>query len=103
MSAETLGCAVIFAGGTEVGPRGSTIGALRGMFEQRIEGFGELFRHVIYDRFGSKAVMVRAAAGTYRGRIIVSVPASASFVQLGMEKLILPELGNMVTQIAPRL
>jgi molybdenum cofactor biosynthesis protein B len=95
--------AIIFVGGSEISPRGSTVGALLGMFEQRIEGFGELFRHVIYEQFGSKAVLVRAAAGIYRGRIVLSVPTSASFVQLGMEKLILPELGNMVAQIAPRL
>lgn len=102
--AEKQSCrAIIFTGGSDLGPRGSTFDALLGMLEQRIEGFGELFRHIIYKRFGSKATLVRAVAGVYRGRIVISIPASASHAQLGMEQLILPELANMVARIKPRI
>ena len=102
--AEKQSCrAIIFAGGSALGARGSTFDALLGMLEQRIEGFGELFRQIIYERFGSKAALVRAVAGVYRGRIVISIPASASYAQLGMEQLILPELANMVAQITPQI
>ena len=47
--------------------------------------------------------MSRAVAGTYRGRIVISVPGSTGAVRLAMEKLILPELGHMVGTVSPRL
>ena len=102
--AEKKTCrAIIFAGGTEIGPQPTTYDALLGMLDRRIDGFGELFRHVSFEQFGSKAIMARAAAGTYRGRIVISVPASPSLVQLAMEKLILPELRTMVERVSPKI
>jgi molybdenum cofactor biosynthesis protein B len=43
--------------------------------------------------------MSRAVAGTTRGKVLISLPGSKGAVSLAMEKLILPELGHMVSQL----
>jgi molybdopterin adenylyltransferase len=95
--------AVIFNGGTGIAPRDNTYDTLNRMLNKRLDGFGELFRYLSYQEIGSGAIMSRAVAGTYRGRIVISVPGSTGAVRLAMEKLILPELGHMVGTVAPRL
>ena len=109
-SATSIGCAVVSvdsggADGDDAGQliRRQLIDAGHEVVHRRIDGFGKLFRHVSFERFGSKAIMARAAAGTYRGRVVISVPASPTLVQLAMETLILPELRAMVEQISPRI
>ena len=99
---ETPGCqAMILNGGTGIAPRDTTYDTLEKMLDKRLDGFGELFRYLSYQEIGSGAIMSRAVAGTYRGRIIISVPGSTAAVRLAMEKLILPELGHMVTTVSP--
>jgi molybdenum cofactor biosynthesis protein B len=44
--------------------------------------------------------MSRAAAGSARGKILISLPGSRGAVTLAMEKLILPEIRHMVSQLA---
>ena len=72
------------------------------MLDKRIPGFGEIFRFLSYQEIGSAAIMSRATAGTYRGRIIMSLPGSTGAVRLAMDELILPELGHLVATIQPR-
>ena len=94
--------AIILNGGTGIAPRDTTYDALEKMLEKRLDGFGELFRYLSYQEIGSGAIMSRAVAGTYRGRIVLSIPGSTGAVRLAMEKLILPELGHMVGTVSPR-
>jgi molybdenum cofactor biosynthesis protein B len=63
-------------------------------------GFGEVFRYLTFKDIGSPAIMSRATAGLYRGRVIFSTPGSESAVRLAMEKLILPEIGHIVREIS---
>jgi molybdenum cofactor biosynthesis protein B len=91
--------AIIINGGTGISPRDSTFEAVDGMLEKRLDGFGEVFRYLTYQEIGSPAIMSRATAGVYRGRIVISTPGSEGAVRLAMEKLILPELTHMVQQI----
>ncbi|HET9550554.1 MAG TPA: molybdopterin-binding protein, partial [Candidatus Binatia bacterium] len=65
----------------------------------KLDGFGEIFRYLSYLDIGSAAVMSRAAAGTARGKVLISVPGSSGAVKLAMEKLILPEIRHMVSQL----
>lgn len=95
--------AIILNGGTGIAPRDTTYDTLEKMLEKRLDGFGELFRFLSYQEIGSGAIMSRAVAGTYRSRIVISVPGSTGAVRLAMEKLILPELGHMVGTVAPHL
>jgi molybdenum cofactor biosynthesis protein B len=92
--------AILINGGTGIARRDSTFEAVDGLLEKRLDGFGELFRYLTYQDIGSAAMMSRATAGAYRRRIIISTPGSEAAVRLAMEKLILPELGHLVQQLA---
>lgn len=92
--------AVIINGGTGISKRDGTYEVVAGLLEKRLDGFGELFRYLSYQEIGSAAMMSRAVAGTYRGRVVISIPGSEAAVRLGMEKLILPELGHLVREVS---
>ncbi len=92
--------AIIVNGGTGISRRDSTFEAIDGLLEKRLDGFGEIFRALTYQEIGSPAIMTRATAGTYKGRIIFSTPGSENAVKLAMEKLILPELGHILQQMS---
>jgi molybdenum cofactor biosynthesis protein B len=87
--------AVIFTGGTGVAPRDVTPDAIEPQLDRVIPGFGELFRQLSYDSIGSAAMLSRALAGIVGGRVVFVLPGSRGAVLLGMEKLILPELGHL--------
>jgi molybdenum cofactor biosynthesis protein B len=86
---------VIINGGTGISPRDSTYEVVAELLDKRIDGFGELFRHLSYEEIGSAAIMSRAVAGLAQNTILVSVPGSQSAVRLAMERIILPELRHM--------
>jgi molybdopterin adenylyltransferase len=91
--------AVIVNGGTGIAPRDGTFEVVNRVLEKKLDGFGEIFRYLSYLDIGSAAIMSRAAAGTARGKILISLPGSKGAVALAMEKLILPELAHMVSQL----
>ena len=91
--------AVIVNGGTGISPRDGTFEVVDRFLEKKLDGFGELFRYLSYLDIGSAAIMSRAAAGTARGKVLISLPGSKGAVTLAMEKLILPELRHMVSQL----
>lgn len=92
--------AIIINGGTGIAKRDSTFEAIEELLEKKLDGFGEVFRSLTYQEIGSPAIMTRATAGTYKGRIIFSTPGSENAVKLAMEKLILPELGHILQQLS---
>ena len=67
--------------------------------EKPLPGFGELFRMLSYEQVGAAAMLSRATAGIYRGRVVVSVPGSPAAVQLALEKLLLPELYHLAWEL----
>jgi molybdenum cofactor biosynthesis protein B len=92
--------AIIINGGTGIAKRDSTFEAIEDLLEKKLDGFGEVFRALTYQEIGSPAIMTRATAGTYKGRILFSTPGSENAVKLAMEKLILPELGHILQQLS---
>ena len=52
----------------------------------------------IRDRVGAAAMLSRACAGVVTGCVVFVLPGSEPAVRLGMEKLILPELGHVVRE-----
>ncbi len=89
--------AIIINGGTGVSNRDVTYEEVNRLLEKKLDGFGELFRSISYQEIGSPAMLSRAVAGIYQGKVLFSIPGSVHAVQLAMEKLILPELGHIVT------
>lgn len=88
--------AVIITGGTGIARRDQVVETLRPLLEKELPGFGELFRALSFQEIGSAAMLSRAVAGTMNGMIVFALPGSSNAVRLGMEKLILPELGHAV-------
>jgi len=90
---------VITTGGTGIAKRDSTYEALSGLFEKRLDGFGELFRMLSFEDVGPAAMLSRATAGVVRGRAVFMLPGSERAVRLAMARLIIPELGHVVGQL----
>ncbi len=91
--------AVLVNGGTGVSGRDRTYEAVAGLLEKRLDGFGELFRMLSFQEIGSAAMLSRAVAGAWRGRVVFSMPGSTAAVRLAWEKLIAPELGHLVFEL----
>lgn len=91
--------AIITTGGTGITSRDSTYEALLGLFEKRLDGFGELFRMLSYHEIGSAAMMSRACAATVGRTAVFALPGSEHAVRLALEKLILPEIGHVVREL----
>ncbi len=91
---------IITTGATGITSRDSTYEVVCNLLEKRLEGFGELFRMLSYEAIGPSAMMSRACAGTAQGKIIVSLPGSENAVRLGMNKLVVPELGHLVRELS---
>ncbi len=90
---------MIFNGGTGIAPRDTTYDAIAQLLEKTLPGFGELFRWLSYQEVGTRAIASRAIAGIYQGKLVFSIPGSTGAVKLALEKLILPELIHLVTQL----
>jgi molybdenum cofactor biosynthesis protein B len=88
--------AIVLSGGTGITPRDQTFEALEGIFEKRIDGFGEAFRRLSYDEIGPHAILSRATAGVVNQCIVFSLPGSTRGSILGIQKLIIPTLEHAV-------
>ncbi|CAN5896651.1 MogA/MoaB family molybdenum cofactor biosynthesis protein [soil metagenome] len=91
---------LLFNGGTGISPRDTTHDALSRKLEKTLPGFGELFRMLSYEQVGAAAMLSRAVAGVYRGRVILSMPGSPAAVCLAWEKLIAPEIEHLAWEVA---
>jgi molybdenum cofactor biosynthesis protein B len=89
---------ILTTGGTGIGPRDITIETLKDIFDKELNGFGEIFRYESYKELGTGAILSRATAGVYKGKLIVSMPGSPNAVNLGL-KIISPELGHIVKHL----
>ena len=97
---ETDARVILFTGGTGIAPRDTTYDVLAGKLEKVMPGFGELFRMLSYQEVGAAAMLSRATAGTYRGRLVMSMPGSPNAVQVAMDKLIMPEIQHLAWEVA---
>ncbi len=91
--------AIICNGGTGIAPRDTTYDAIAQILEKTLPGFGEIFRWLSFQEIGSRAIASRAIAGTYKNKLIFSLPGSSNAVRLGMTQLILPEIAHLTKQM----
>lgn len=92
--------AILLTGGTGLSRRDSTVEALAGSFDKTLEGFGELFRMLSFQEIGAAAMLSRATAGTIGRSAVFLMPGSPAGVRLALERLILPELPHLVSQLS---
>jgi molybdenum cofactor biosynthesis protein B len=91
---------IISTGGTGISPRDGTFEAVTGLFEKRLDGFGELFRMVSFEEIGAAAMLSRATAGTVGRKVIFALPGSEQAVRLALTRLVIPELGHIIQQLS---
>ncbi|MEZ4523414.1 MAG: molybdenum cofactor biosynthesis protein B [Thermomicrobiales bacterium] len=91
--------AVLFNGGTGIASRDTTFDVVSRAIDKELPGFGELFRMLSWDEIGPAAMLSRATAGVFSGRLLFSTPGSSNAVRLAMDKLIIPELGHLVYEV----
>ncbi len=67
---------VISTGGTGVTGRDVTPEAFKEVFEKEIEGFGELFRWISYQKIKTSTIQSRAIGGVAEGTYLFALPGS---------------------------
>lgn len=90
---------VIFHGGTGISRKDQTARTLKKLYDEELDGFGELFRMLSYHEIGPYALLSRASAGIISKKLVFSLPGSENAVRLAIEKLILPVLQHAVEQL----
>ncbi|MGC6530510.1 MAG: molybdenum cofactor biosynthesis protein B [Candidatus Puniceispirillaceae bacterium] len=99
---------VISTGGTGLTGRDVTPEALRAVFEKEIEGFGEMFRFLSFQKIGTSTLQSRALAGVAGGTYLFGLPGSPSACRDAWDDLLVHQLDyrhrpcNFV-EIMPRL
>jgi molybdenum cofactor biosynthesis protein B len=104
---EAIDC-VIATGGTGLTGRDVTPEAFRRVFDKEIEGFGEMFRFLSFQKIGTSTLQSRAVAGVSGGTYLFALPGSPSACRDAWDDLLVHQLDyrhrpcNFV-EIMPRL
>ena len=99
---------VISTGGTGVTGRDVTPEAFESVYEKKIEGFGELFRWLSYEKVGTSTIQSRATGGVARGTYLFALPGSPGACRDGWEGILVHQLDNRhrpcnLVELMPRL
>ncbi|MDP2728935.1 MAG: MogA/MoaB family molybdenum cofactor biosynthesis protein [Dehalococcoidales bacterium] len=89
---------IITSGGTGLSYRDLTVETVSPILEKKLDGFGELFRHLSYQEIGTAGIMSRAIAGVAGRKVVICLPGSLGAAKTAMDKIILPEVGHMVRE-----
>jgi molybdenum cofactor biosynthesis protein B len=100
--------AVITTGGTGITGRDVTPEAFDRVLEKRIEGFGELFRMLSYNKIGTSTIQSRAIGGVSGGTYLFALPGSTGAVKDGWDDILLWQLDSRfrpcnLVELMPRL
>lgn len=99
---------IISSGGTGVTGRDVTPEAFDQVIEKRIEGFGELFRMLSYQKIGTSTIQSRAMAGVANGTYLFALPGSSGAVKDGWDDILVWQLDSRhvpcnFVELMPRL
>jgi molybdenum cofactor biosynthesis protein B len=99
---------VISTGGTGLTGRDVTPEAFKAVMEKEIEGFGELFRWISYQKIGTSTMQSRAIGGLADGTYLFALPGSPGACRDGWREILKAQLDyrhkpcNLV-ELMPRL
>jgi molybdenum cofactor biosynthesis protein B len=98
----------ITTGGTGITGRDVTPEAFDRVLEKRIEGFGELFRMLSYQKIGTSTMQSRALGGVAGGTYLFALPGSTGAVKDAWDDILLSQLDNRhrpcnLVELMPRL
>jgi molybdenum cofactor biosynthesis protein B len=99
---------VISTGGTGITGRDVTPEAFRQVFDKEIEGFGELFRWISYQKIGTSTMQSRALGGVADGTYLFALPGSPGACKDGWQEVLRPQLDSRqrpcnLVELMPRL
>ncbi|MDA8250895.1 MAG: molybdenum cofactor biosynthesis protein B [Rhodospirillales bacterium] len=99
---------VISTGGTGITGRDVTPEAFERVLEKRIEGFGELFRMLSYQKIGTSTMQSRALGGVAHGTYLFALPGSPGAVKDAWDDILVWQLDNRhrpcnLVELMPRL
>jgi molybdopterin adenylyltransferase len=99
---------VISTGGTGLTGRDVTPEAFEQIYEKRIDGFGELFRQLSYEKIGTSTMQSRATGGVTGGTYLFALPGSPSACRDGWDLILKWQLDNRhrpcnLVELMPRL
>jgi len=99
---------VITTGGTGITGRDVTPEAFDRVLEKRIEGFGELFRMLSYQKIGTSTMQSRAIGGGAKGTYLFALPGSTGAVKDGWDDILVFQLDSRhgpcnLVELMPRL
>jgi molybdenum cofactor biosynthesis protein B len=99
---------VITTGGTGITGRDVTPEAFERVLDKKIEGFGELFRMLSYQKIGTSTMQSRALGGVSAGTYLFALPGSTGAVKDAWDDILVWQLDarhrpcNLV-ELMPRL
>jgi molybdenum cofactor biosynthesis protein B len=79
---------VVSTGGTGVTGRDVTPEAFEPLFEKKIDGFGEMFRMISFQKVGTSALQSRATGGVAGGTYLFALPGSPSACRDGWDEIL---------------
>ncbi len=85
---------IITTGGTGFSKRDSTPEALQPLFDQLIDGFGELFRQLSFVEIGSSTMQSRCLAGLANHTLVFCLPGSTGACRTGWNGILLEQLDS---------
>jgi molybdenum cofactor biosynthesis protein B len=99
---------VVSTGGTGVTGRDVTTEAFRSVYEKEIEGFGELFRMLSYEKVKTSTIQSRATGGVAGGTYLFALPGSPGACRDGWGDILRWQLDSRhrpcnLVELMPRL
>lgn len=99
---------VITTGGTGITGRDVTPEAFSRVLEKSIDGFGELFRMLSYQKIGTSTIQSRAIGGVAGGTYLFALPGSTGAVKDAWDDILVWQLDNRhrpcnLIELMPRL
>lgn len=85
---------ILVTGGTGFTERDSTPEALIPLFDQTVDGFGELFRQISFQQIGTSTIQSRAVAGLANSTLIFCMPGSTNACRTAWDDIIASQLDS---------
>ena len=85
---------VIASGGTGITGRDGTPEAIKVLLDKEIEGFGELFRSISFDKIKTSSLQTRALAGVANSTFIFVLPGSVDACSTAWNDIIQHQLNS---------
>ncbi len=99
---------IILSGGTGITGSDGTPEAIKVLLDKEIEGFGEIFRAISYDKIKTSSLQTRALAGVVNSKFIFVLPGSVDACKTAWCEIITHQLNDKtkpcnLVMLMPRL